>query len=187
MSAQDPSEILRRAVSGMLPKNNLRKVSSACAHRLSIVAAVGANVGTADRQCVCSHPGSVNAPDVLSSCSDLHSVPSGVPANPAKSLILQARDRKLRIFPDADHPFKDHPQLVHWQPPPRKLRVKHPLWELEEGFEPMNPQVKTASNLFFRSAVHDCVIASFVLPPTNQLRRCECTSWLGRATPTHWI
>jgi len=25
------------------------------------------------------------------------------------------------------------------QMPPRKLRVKEPLWELEEGFEPMNP------------------------------------------------
>lgn len=23
--------------------------------------------------------------------------------------------------------------------PPRKLRVKEPLWKLEEGFEPMNP------------------------------------------------
>ena len=56
--------------------------------------------------------------------------------------MAQARDRKLRIFPEGDHPFKDHPALVHWQPPPRKLRVKHPLWELEEGFEPMNPEVR---------------------------------------------
>jgi len=72
---KDPSEVLRKAVSGMLPKNTLR----------------------------------------------------------------QARDRKLRIFPDEDHPFKDHPRLVHWQMPPRKLRVKEPLWVLEPHEEPMNP------------------------------------------------
>ena len=38
------------------------------------------------------------------------------------SATLQARDRKLRIFPDEDHPFKDHPQLVKWEMPPRKIR-----------------------------------------------------------------
>jgi hypothetical protein len=53
----------------------------------------------------------------------------------------QARDRKLRIFPDADHPFKDHPRLLSWDPPPRALRVKRPLWELPEGFVPFNPEV----------------------------------------------
>lgn len=74
--AKDPSEILRRAVVGMLPKNTLRK----------------------------------------------------------------SRDRKLRIYPDAEHPFQEHARLVPWQPPPRALRVKRPLWDLPEGFEPLNPE-----------------------------------------------
>ena len=55
---------------------------------------------------------------------------------------LQARDRKLRIFADADHPFKDHPRLVAWEPPHRALRRKRPLWELPDGFEPFNPEVE---------------------------------------------
>lgn len=73
---KDPSEILRKAVAGMLPKNTLRK----------------------------------------------------------------ARDRKLRIFADADHPFKDHLRLIAWEPPPRALRRKRPLWELPDGFQPFNPE-----------------------------------------------
>lgn len=54
---------------------------------------------------------------------------------------VQSRDRKLRIFPDAEHPFQEHARLVPWQPPPRALRVKRPLWDLPEGFEPLNPEV----------------------------------------------
>lgn len=56
-----------------------------------------------------------------------------------KNLLRKPRDRKLRIFPDADHPFQNHPQLLHWQMPPRKLRVKEPLFVLDPGSEPMNP------------------------------------------------
>ncbi len=52
----------------------------------------------------------------------------------------QGRDRKLRIFPSSEHPFQDHPRLVGWEPSPRKLRVKEPLFELPDGWEPMNPE-----------------------------------------------
>ncbi|KAK9837291.1 hypothetical protein WJX81_003791 [Elliptochloris bilobata] len=69
-----PEEILRRAVYGMLPKNNLRK----------------------------------------------------------------ERARKLRIFPDEEHPFVGDPRLVPWEAPPRKLRVKEGLFEVPQGFEPLN-------------------------------------------------
>ena len=55
-------------------------------------------------------------------------------------LHAQARDRKLRIFPGPEHPFGDHPRLVAWEPKPRQLRVKGALFQLPEGYEPMNPE-----------------------------------------------
>ena len=54
-------------------------------------------------------------------------------------LGMQERGRKLRIFLDDDHPFVGHPQLVSWHMPPRKLRVKEELFNLPDGFEPLNP------------------------------------------------
>ena len=51
---------------------------------------------------------------------------------------VQERARKLRIFPDEEHPFTQHPQLVPWEMAPRKKRVKEPLFELPEGYEPLN-------------------------------------------------
>lgn len=51
---------------------------------------------------------------------------------------VQERARKLRIFPDDQHPFANHPQLVPWDVPTRRRRVKEPLFQLPEGFEPLN-------------------------------------------------
>ena len=51
----------------------------------------------------------------------------------------QERARKLRIFPDEEHPFAEHPALVPWQVPPRRRRVREPLFQLPEGFQPLNP------------------------------------------------
>ena len=51
---------------------------------------------------------------------------------------VQERARKLRIFPDEDHPFEQHPQLVPWEMAPRTKRVKEPLFEMPQGFEPLN-------------------------------------------------
>ncbi len=48
--------------------------------------------------------------------------------------------RKLRIFLDEQHPFEDHPALLKFDMPPRKLREKGDLLELPEGFEPLNPE-----------------------------------------------
>lgn len=45
---------------------------------------------------------------------------------------------KLRIYLDEDHPFKDDPRVVKFEMPPRKLRVQDALFELPEGFEPLN-------------------------------------------------
>jgi large subunit ribosomal protein L13 len=113
---KDPSEVLRRAVVGMLPKNTLRKVAAwqhPHQHARQLCAAPlvsdATAVGHMNRNWIVHCP--------------------------------QARDRKLRIFPDADHPFKDHPRLVPWDPPPRALRRKRPLWELPEGYVPFNPEV----------------------------------------------
>lgn len=47
--------------------------------------------------------------------------------------------RKLRIFAGDRHEFEGHPDLVPFQPPPRKLRSKGELFELPPGFEPFNP------------------------------------------------
>ena len=52
--------------------------------------------------------------------------------------LVQERARKLRIFPDEEHPFAQHPLLVPWEMAPRRRRVKEPLFELPEGFEPLN-------------------------------------------------
>lgn len=55
-----------------------------------------------------------------------------------KNKLRQARAKKLRIYPDADHPFKGDPRLVEMVPRPKNLRSKEPLFSLPEGFEPMN-------------------------------------------------
>lgn len=52
---------------------------------------------------------------------------------------MQVRALKLRLFPGEQHPFGQHPQLVPWEPPPRRIRIREPLPDVEEGFEPMNP------------------------------------------------
>ena len=54
--------------------------------------------------------------------------------------MLQSMARKLRIFLDERHPFEDHPSLVEFEMPPRKLRVKGDLLVLPPGFEPLNPE-----------------------------------------------
>ena len=54
--------------------------------------------------------------------------------------MIQDRARKLRIFPGEEHPFKEHPQLVRWEMPPRKLRADKEYYEIPEDFEPMNPE-----------------------------------------------
>ena len=51
---------------------------------------------------------------------------------------LQERARKLRIFPDEEHPFVGDPRLVPWAPQPRRLRIKEGLFEVPEGFDPLN-------------------------------------------------
>ena len=53
-------------------------------------------------------------------------------------VCAQVRTKKLRIFPDTDHPFKGDPRLIEFEMPPRTLRRKEPLFCLPEGFEPMN-------------------------------------------------
>lgn len=55
-------------------------------------------------------------------------------------VILQARARKLRIFPNEGHPFEKHPQLVAWEMPLRKLRANKEFYDLPEEYEPMNPE-----------------------------------------------
>ncbi|KAK9841542.1 hypothetical protein WJX74_007538 [Apatococcus lobatus] len=56
-----------------------------------------------------------------------------------KNKLRKARALKLRLFPGSKHPFEEHPQLVPWEPPPRRIRIREPLPDLEEGYEPMNP------------------------------------------------
>ena len=51
---------------------------------------------------------------------------------------MQERARKLRIFSDDEHPFEEHPHLVPWEMAPRRRRVKEALFQLPEGFEPLN-------------------------------------------------
>ncbi len=116
--AKDPSSILREAVLGMLPKNNLRKVS-AQAPAAFLLSASSMSVAV----------------------KELLSLLYCFLASAGKSRVgSQGRDRKLRIFPSSDHPFQDHPRLIGWEPGPRRLRIKEPLFELPEGWEPMNPE-----------------------------------------------
>jgi large subunit ribosomal protein L13 len=56
-----------------------------------------------------------------------------------KNKLRKARARKLRIFPDEEHPFANHPELVRWETPPRNIRVKEELWAPVEGEWIMNP------------------------------------------------
>ena len=51
---------------------------------------------------------------------------------------MQPRALKLRIYDEEEHPFQDDPRVVPFQMPPRKLRVKEPLFEVPDGFQPMN-------------------------------------------------
>jgi hypothetical protein len=46
---------------------------------------------------------------------------------------------KLKIFPEADHPFGMLP-LVPYQPPARKLALPGLGWPLPDGLQPMNPE-----------------------------------------------
>lgn len=55
-------------------------------------------------------------------------------------MYTQDRARKLRIFSDEAHAFVEHPQLVEWQMPERRLRPNKEFYELPEGFEPLNPE-----------------------------------------------
>ena len=57
----------------------------------------------------------------------------------SKHILLQARMRKLRVFQDTHHPFQDDPRLVPWTMPPRRLRVKESVFNVPEGFAPLNP------------------------------------------------
>lgn len=52
----------------------------------------------------------------------------------------QAMARKLRIFAGPEHGLEGKVELVPLDMPPRALRVKGPVLELEEGFEPFNPE-----------------------------------------------
>ncbi|KAG6735275.1 hypothetical protein POTOM_062177 [Populus tomentosa] len=76
--AKDPTEVIRKAVLRMLPRNKLRDVR----------------------------------------CSFLFD-------NPFCISEMQDRDRKLRIFPDSEHPFADRP-LEPYAMPPRKVREMRP-------------------------------------------------------------
>lgn len=118
---RDPGSILYRAVYGMLPKNNLRKVcavppaalqSQILKHRIS------SHLATSQRF-------AIDLCTTRCGCRDTR-------------YARQARALKLRIYPDAEHPFGDDPRLVKLEPPPRQLRVTEPLLELPEGFEPLN-------------------------------------------------
>lgn len=58
-----------------------------------------------------------------------------------KNRLRKERARKLRIFPGEEHPFADHPDLVPWEMPQRRRRIKEALFELPEGYEPLNSTV----------------------------------------------
>ena len=124
--AKDPSSILREAVLGMLPKNNLRKVSASTS--LSFYC-------SQQRTGCCS-----NVAMFTTQVGFSRWVRAGL-------CPPQGRDRKLRIFPSADHPFQDHPRLIGWEPSPRRLRIKEPLFELPEGWEPMNPEARLRGHM----------------------------------------
>ncbi|PNW79182.1 hypothetical protein CHLRE_09g405200v5 [Chlamydomonas reinhardtii] len=54
-----------------------------------------------------------------------------------KNKSREARMEKLKIFPEADHPFQGFP-LVPYVPPPRRLQDRGLGWPLPQGFEPAN-------------------------------------------------
>ncbi len=123
---KDPTEILRKAVYGMLPKNKLRDVCPAASKAPSLLMFVFAHA----------------LQGASTSCLILYFT---VITNDAEwdmifCVMLQARARKLRIFPDEGHPFEKHPQLVAWEMPPRKLRANKEFYDLPEEYEPMNPE-----------------------------------------------
>jgi large subunit ribosomal protein L13 len=55
-----------------------------------------------------------------------------------KNNLRLSRMRKLRIFPTAEHAFRDFP-LTPFAMPPRALRDRRLGWPMPAGFEPMNP------------------------------------------------
>ncbi|KAG2429558.1 hypothetical protein HXX76_010793 [Chlamydomonas incerta] len=56
-----------------------------------------------------------------------------------KNKSREVRLEKLKIFPEADHPFQGFP-LVPYVPPPRRLQDRGLGWPLPQGFEPANPE-----------------------------------------------
>lgn len=83
---------------------------------------------------------------------------------------VQERARKLRIFPDENHPFTQHPALVPWEMAPQRRRVKEPLFQLPPGFEPLN---STAYRKRFEHVLQPEAMAQVieqndaVIPPTE--------------------
>ena len=150
-----PAAILEEAVSGMLPKNNLRRVSRAgftCQYlmlrawrpRCSNVGSGKRGLGSPERGSVEAPGGRLPGPGLLPGvsssllwlvslfcCGWLTCTHGG----PAQSMM-----RKLRIFPAGEHPFADEPNLVPFEMPPRNLRHKGQLFVLPEGWEPLNPE-----------------------------------------------
>jgi large subunit ribosomal protein L13 len=55
-----------------------------------------------------------------------------------KNNLRLSRMRKLRIFPTAEHAFRDFP-LTSFAMPPRTLRDRRLGWPMPAGFEAMNP------------------------------------------------
>ena len=108
-----PDFILREAVLGMLPKNNLRRVRRGRASR--------ARWRPLRHACLPACP--------LTAC---------IPPTP----FAQSMARKLRISPGESHPFEGNPDLVPFEMPPRKLRQKGDILLLPPGFEPLNPDAR---------------------------------------------
>ena len=119
---------------------------------------------------------------------------------------LQERARKLRIFPDEEHPFVGDPRLVPWAPMRRRLRIKEGLFEVPEGFEPLNADAyrKRYGHMLPEAAVQAlrqprddeaviprlCLNRSSSAPADMLLLPPEClelaegdASWWCRATP----
>ena len=143
----DPTRILFRAVSGMLPKNKLRQVlksalspvssnkKASAKHSKGICDAVGQSISSK----VGSRKSLMNG---RRHSKSQYRSPSRQPSqnyDPWElKYCLQVRTKKLRIYPDADHPFKGDPRLVEMIPQQKNVRSKEPLFSLPEGFEPMN-------------------------------------------------
>ncbi|KAG2438286.1 hypothetical protein HYH02_010984 [Chlamydomonas schloesseri] len=56
-----------------------------------------------------------------------------------KNKSREVRLEKLKIFPEAEHPFEGFP-LVPYVPPPRRLQDRGLGWPLPQGFAPANPE-----------------------------------------------